>query len=529
MTFLFRALIVPLQACILFLAIHGVHGVHGNDNGEDGSNIGIADHVDLPSPLPLDANPFADDNGILPVDLAYETVDLAGRFIYSINDASQAVDVLPNKYTVHSFQDTGSTEVMIVSTESSSSSLESEQQDGKGRIMVVFRGTDETADGDWLTNIDLPKVPSFGPPNRTLSASLVVPALDYFSGELKNSTISLKVHRGFNNGVFSDGLYDHVVSILNSNSLLGRDNGTYYDHTVHFMGHSLGGANAQLMGTYYAHFHPTISVHITSLGAPRQGNLAYKILAESIPNLSIWRMVYCNDIVPRVPNIRYHHAGHLLYYQCDDNDENDVGANAYYRQSGDPIQGYAGVSLWDWTVSPLAGLDLVNHHLGNQYMEWLELALHDTSFWTDAFELEEEENRRSMMATTMTTTRDMDSMTTTTTRDMDSTTTTTRDMDSITTTTTTTTTSYGTDGFEPEEKNQRSMMTATTTTRDMDSTTTTIATARITRSSSSSMGGREPSHDTTTTTIMDIKTALETLQSQDSLYSLRGSQSSVDS
>lgn len=376
-----------------------------SDGCDDGM---IADHVDLPSP-PLGINSFADSE-ILSADLAREAVLLAGSLIYQIENETQALELLPEEYTFHTFQDTGSTEVMIISTETTTTTNTTTNKTKQGKIIVLFRGTDGTADGDWLTNIDLPKVP-YGPPNKTLSATTIVASLDFKTGKIKNSTISLKVHRGFN-GVFSDGLYEHVVSVLENDALLGRrniDNSSsyyYYQNTVHFMGHSLGGANAQLMGTYFAHFNPDIQTHITSLGAPRQGNFAFKILAESLPNLVTWRMVFCNDVVPRVPSVRYYHAGHLMFHRCEDDsvpDGDRVGA--YYRQDGDPAKGFAELPWFQWALSPFAGLDLVNHHLGGQYSEWLDSATDDIDSsmglftnWTDAFETVTEENTRLLKA-----------------------------------------------------------------------------------------------------------------------------------
>jgi hypothetical protein len=396
---IFRA--TTLASVVCLLATFFAYPAHSSNGDGDGYGDGIADHVVLPSP-PLAPNPFGDI--MLSLDLAHETVFLAGLLSYQILNETQALELLPEKYKLHLFQDTGSTEVMIISSETTASEA--------GKIMVVFRGTDDTADGDWLTNIDLPKVP-YGPQNKTLSAVTVVEMLDFSTGEMKNSTISLKVHRGFN-GVFSDNLYEQIVAVLETDGLLGRplteyeagvdDQLYYYNNTVHFMGHSLGGANAQLMGTYFAHFQSHIQTHITSLGGPRQGNFAFKMLAESMPNLSTWRMVFCKDIVPRVPSVRYYHAGHLLYNRCtDDSVENGDRVGAYYRQAGDPAQGFADVSFLQWSVSLVSVADMVKHHLGGQYMEWLDFAKDSMgqANWTAGFELAVDSNdTRSLKATT---------------------------------------------------------------------------------------------------------------------------------
>jgi hypothetical protein len=55
----------------------------------------------------------------------------------SINNSSALSGL--EQYTIVRFNDTGSTEVMIVTTEATDNSL--------SRIIVVFRGTDESPDG----------------------------------------------------------------------------------------------------------------------------------------------------------------------------------------------------------------------------------------------------------------------------------------------------------------------------------------------------------------------------------------------
>jgi hypothetical protein len=177
-----------------------------------------------------------------------------------------------------------------------------------------------------------------------------------------------------------NALYDTVVSAVRP--LIDRvsDDGTpYYNNTIHFGGHSLGGARAQLMGTYFAFFNPSVRTYVTTLGSPRQGNFAYKILGESLPNLAVWRMVNCRDVVPRVPLFQYYHAGHVMWKRCDppSSDNSTVSHNpgfaeSYYRDSGDEDQGFAKLPL-SYVVRQNEPT-MINDHLGGQYMEWLEYA-----------------------------------------------------------------------------------------------------------------------------------------------------------
>ena len=128
----------------------------------------IADMVDLPS-SPLPANTFADRP--LDVSLAHEIVYLAGRLIYQMLDKEMAKSLLLSKYTFHFLKDTGSSEVLIITTKHNLSTGE------RGKILVLFHGTDDTPDGDWLRNINLPKVP-YGPDNAILDGR--VEAQDMF-------------------------------------------------------------------------------------------------------------------------------------------------------------------------------------------------------------------------------------------------------------------------------------------------------------------------------------------------------------
>jgi hypothetical protein len=137
----------------------------------------IADMVNLPSP-PLPANAFADQ--LLDVSLAHEIVYLAGRLIYQMLDEEMAKSLLPPDYTFHFWADTGSTEVLIVTTKHKIITGK------KGKIFVLFRGTDNTPDGDWLRNINLPKVP-YGPDNAILDGR--VEAQDIF-GHKKTYEVS---------------------------------------------------------------------------------------------------------------------------------------------------------------------------------------------------------------------------------------------------------------------------------------------------------------------------------------------------
>merc|ERR1712012_1207891 len=81
--------------------------------------------------------------------------------------------------------------------------------------------------------------------------------------------------------------------------------------------------------------------------SPIVGNKTFKTWTEEeLKNMSVWRYVYKNDIVPRLHivhnldlvGMEYHHAGHLINIDGDDD-----STKAYYRQTGDSNKGFAGV------------------------------------------------------------------------------------------------------------------------------------------------------------------------------------------
>jgi len=332
--------------------------------------------------------PFADDlNSFLSVQDAHEMVHLAGTLIYKMNTSNAAI-LVPEGYKFHSFLDTGSTEVLILTTTTTAitSSQNTSTNTSRNRILIIFRGTDDTLDGDWLTNINVPKV-QYGPPGAILDGKVTARNVFGFQEEF-----NIRVHRGFN-GVFSNGLYESILEVIEPLLLEKHEqdedgeSSLVFGNEIYFGGHSLGGANAQVFGTYFAFFHSNINTHITTLGSPRQGNYAYKVLGESLRNLRVWRLVNCRDVVPRAPLFQYYHSGHLVWKRCDGPMDDKVGnavVEAYYRDSGDKDLEYAHVPL-SFVVRSNEET-MISDHFGGSYIEWMQYALHTGRNWTSFFE-----------------------------------------------------------------------------------------------------------------------------------------------
>jgi len=143
-----------------------------------------------------------------------------------------------------------------------------EQDDGS--IIIAFRGTADIR--NWLTDADC------------VRATLVE------SAEFG----VCKVHAGFL------AAYESIISPLTAhlrkNAALCRDAAT----PLHVTGHSLGGALALLAALELKRQGFNVA-QVYTFGQPRVGNAAFKRLYEKALGDRTFRVVYEEDIVPRVP------------------------------------------------------------------------------------------------------------------------------------------------------------------------------------------------------------------------------------
>jgi hypothetical protein len=202
----------------------------------------------------------------------------------------------------------------------------------KQYVAVVYVGTDSKADA--LSDADLRFV-RFGPERYPLVSNRKV-----------------KVHSGFNTEVFGGGFYDRLL-IFVSNSMINK----YPTYRLLVTGHSLGGANSILTSVAFAISFASSGIHVLveniSTGSPRTGTNAFRIFANNLTNLSMWRLVLKEDIVPRLPPnmISWKHPGHTIQM-------NENGTLCYYQHYGDKALGYAGVPLsWNYVsyAKPISG------------------------------------------------------------------------------------------------------------------------------------------------------------------------------
>ncbi len=191
--------------------------------------------------------------------------------------------------------------------------------------IIVYRGSDDI--NDWLVdlNIELEK------------------------SEFINAPDDVMVHRGFQNALFGQNITgmveDKVLELCGGGGESSNGAGeaeTEAEAEIIVTGHSLGGANAHITGTFLADKYPKMKITVINFGSPRLGNAPFKSWTEEkLTNLSVWRFVYRADIVPRIVprEMGYKHAGHLfmMYKKL---------SKVYYHQTG--LQYIYMGAPWNW-------------------------------------------------------------------------------------------------------------------------------------------------------------------------------------
>lgn len=156
------------------------------------------------------------------------------------------------------------------------------------RIIVSYRGTEKKL-ADFYTDATIAQIPIINRPTAM-------------------------VHKGFATAL--DSAWTDVRGYVD-NLLEGKA-----EYTVHFCGHSLGGALAVLGATRYAQNHGTALLgSVVTIGQPRVGNDVFAAMASELLGERYTRAVNNRDVVPRVPvsvaHSKYHHFGRLHYFDSN--------------------------------------------------------------------------------------------------------------------------------------------------------------------------------------------------------------------
>ena len=254
--------------------------------------------------------------------------------------------------------------------------------DSQQKIYVTFRGTDIMEFPDVLANLNI-FWDTFGPPetpgsNNNNNNNSNNNNNDNFETKRQHINIPGKVQRGWNRKVFNPRLY------IPLSEKIVQTKEQYPDYEVVIAGHSLGAALSILFGAYVAKYvlPDEKNVAVINLGAPRVGDETFFHSLNQIPNLTIWRMVFREDIVPRCPPmwLGYRHVGHMLHW-----DENDQ-VKAYHQQleSCMDSQCYAGIQPSEWNI--LFGK--LGHHEHSNYKCIVDQAKKEPErYWPKGFEV----------------------------------------------------------------------------------------------------------------------------------------------
>ena len=263
--------------------------------------------------VPQSAIPFCD---IPPLELVLKLSILSER-MYDIDsiDSEHVPDFVDRTELFKEVVDNGGSSETLVGT----FRMVDVDGDEREHIFFALRGSDENA--DWSANRD------FG------LSKMVSPGGSPVLGQ----SSPVRVHGGFSKAAFQ--VYDDIDLAVHRiiNSTTNIDDLAHKDGkpVIYGTGHSKGGGEAQIISAYMAHLYPDLSVQMVNFGGPQVGNEAFKQWVERLDNLSTFRFVYKNDLVPRLPPF-YAKCGHLIQIERS-------GIKAYWKQDGDD-DGYVGIS-----------------------------------------------------------------------------------------------------------------------------------------------------------------------------------------
>ncbi|KAL6495980.1 Triacylglycerol lipase obl1 [Orobanche gracilis] len=203
-------------------------------------------------------------------------------------------------------------------------------------ILVSFRGTEPFDAGDWITDFDYSwyEIPELGKVHMGFLEALGL------GSRVETSTFHTRLQANNLKAAASklDGFKSEQTSSDTEKELLPAMVETTAYHAVRseledllkehknakfvVTGHSLGGALAILIPTVLV-LHEEEAVMqrllgVYTFGQPRIGNRQLRRYMESRLDSKYFRVVYCNDLVPRLPydneTFLYKHFGKCLYY-----------------------------------------------------------------------------------------------------------------------------------------------------------------------------------------------------------------------
>ena len=111
-------------------------------------------------------------------------------------------------------------------------------------------------------------------------------------------------------------------------------------------------------------------MQVINFGCPKVGNAAFAKLVNTTPNLCVQRVVHKRDIITRVPNFDFNHAGHTI--QIDEAEDVKPRAHKWHA-------GLHAMTNWN----PMMGR--VSHHLMAGYLKALNSHGEGKKPWVDDY------------------------------------------------------------------------------------------------------------------------------------------------
>lgn len=295
-----------------------------------------------------------------------ETLEMAelSRLMYVLRgnqNCTTSHDMIPPQYECLLYKDDNQKEgsqVLVVSSED--------------KIVVAFAGTDNVR-----TSLD----------DADIILKPLGPLDDKHKSILFPSAEGAKVHKGFDDSLFANGMYDSILQVLYNATAAPTNTLPLY-----ITGHSLGAAESVLLGVAImcenanttnttlsdTQQHPVgqrdrpvllPTPRIINFGCPKLGNYNFHMaLQETFPKLVSWRVVLGHDLVPRLPAYPFYHVGHTLQWSH----KNVTDMTAYYQHRGNTTLGFAGVPL-GWASFPFVWVPgAVSSHRMLVYLQHLQ-------------------------------------------------------------------------------------------------------------------------------------------------------------
>eukprot|EP00249_Psilotum_nudum_P022347 c28480_g1_i2 orf=166-1689(+) len=196
-------------------------------------------------------------------------------------------------------------------------------------VMIAFRGTEPFNARDWITDVDFSfyQIPGLGNVHVGF-----LEALGLCNRKDLNSFLQLTEHCQGSVDAPTSGLPNHLIDDVTKPLAfddISKDVKELLKANpkakLYITGHSLGGALSALYATMILYINDTSIIQrlaaIYTFGQPRIGDQGVADFMDKLleqQQIPYYRVVYCNDLVPRVPPdlkiLEFKHFGYCCYY-----------------------------------------------------------------------------------------------------------------------------------------------------------------------------------------------------------------------